>query len=38
VVFRESRVVDEVWHVDDGLWSKADSHVYFDDFTVTPAD
>ncbi|MER8972675.1 MULTISPECIES: hypothetical protein [unclassified Mesorhizobium] len=20
-----------------GLWSKADSHVYFDDFTVTPA-
>ena len=21
-----------------GLWSKADSHVYFDDFTVTPAD
>jgi hypothetical protein len=21
-----------------GLWSKADSHVYFDDYTVTPAD
>jgi hypothetical protein len=21
-----------------GLWSKADSHVYFDDFTVVPAD
>jgi hypothetical protein len=21
-----------------GLWSKADSHVYFDDFAVTPAD
>ena len=21
-----------------GLWSKADSHMYFDDFTVTPAD
>jgi hypothetical protein len=21
-----------------GLWSKADSHVYFDDFTATPAD
>jgi hypothetical protein len=21
-----------------GLWSKADSHVYFNDFTVTPAD
>ncbi len=21
-----------------GLWSKADSHVYFDDFTVTPSD
>jgi hypothetical protein len=21
-----------------GLWSKADSHVYFDDFTVTPAE
>jgi hypothetical protein len=21
-----------------GLWSKADSHVYFDDFTVSPAD
>src|SRR6266568_4500252 len=21
-----------------GLWSKADSHVYFDAFTVTPAD
>ena len=21
-----------------GLWSKADSHIYFDDFTVTPAD
>ena len=21
-----------------GLWSKADSHVYFDNFTVTPAD
>jgi len=21
-----------------GLWSKADSHVYFDDFTMTPAD
>src|SRR5258705_2712650 len=21
-----------------GLWSKADSHVYFDDFTVTPTD
>jgi hypothetical protein len=21
-----------------GLWSKAGSHVYFDDFTVTPAD
>ena len=21
-----------------GLWSKSDSHVYFDDFTVTPAD
>jgi len=21
-----------------GLWSKADSHVYFDDFTVAPAD
>jgi hypothetical protein len=20
-----------------GLWSKADSHVYFDDYTVTPA-
>jgi len=19
-----------------GLWSKADSHVYFDEFTVTP--
>ena len=21
-----------------GLWSKADSHMYFDDYTVTPAD
>lgn len=21
-----------------GLWSKADSHVYFDEFTITPAD
>ncbi|MFX9912084.1 family 16 glycoside hydrolase, partial [Acinetobacter baumannii] len=21
-----------------GLWSKADSHVYFDNFTVAPAD
>ncbi len=21
-----------------GLWSKADSHVYFDDFTITPAE
>jgi hypothetical protein len=21
-----------------GLWSKADSHMYFDNFTVTPAD
>jgi hypothetical protein len=20
-----------------GLWSKADSYVYFDDYTVTPA-
>jgi hypothetical protein len=21
-----------------GLWSKADSHMYFDDYTVTPSD
>jgi len=21
-----------------GLWSKADNHVYFDDYTGTPAD
>ena len=21
-----------------GLWSKADSHMYFDDFSVTPVD
>jgi hypothetical protein len=21
-----------------GLWSKADSHVYFDEFTATPAE
>jgi hypothetical protein len=21
-----------------GVWSKADSHMYFDDYTVTPAD
>ena len=21
-----------------GLWSKADSHMYFDDYTVMPAD
>ena len=38
---------EKMWEITDdafkeagkaGLWSKADSHVYFDAFTVTPAD
>jgi hypothetical protein len=39
---RRQRYLEHTWTAPIsgriGLWSKADSHMYFDDYTVTPAD